>query len=287
MRSAAREAAAITAMANATVHTSRSRRREMAGGAPSWPAESAVASSISIAASPACRRRRARSFCRHRRNSRRIPGGVFAGQRGPIRFLGEDRRYSVGDVLASERMLPSEHFVEHTAERPNVRAPINGLSFRLLRSSCTPRFRESPDAHRHRGRSDGWRIAPRSDLMLRRAISFGQPEVEDLDCAVGAHLDVRGLEIPMDDSLLVCGFEGLRDLSRNRQRLVEWKRTLGDPLASVGPSTNSITRACTPSALQARRSPRCSGGSARRAPWLLVRTARVDPDRARTRPGEP
>ncbi len=40
-------------------------------------------------------------------------------------------------------------------------------------------------------------------------------------CAVVAHLDVRGLQIAMDDALLMRGFEGLGDLPRDRQRLVE------------------------------------------------------------------
>ena len=32
----------------------------------------------------------------------------------------------------------------------------------------------------------------------------------------------------MDDPLLVCGFQGLGDLLRNRQRFVHWNRSMGD-----------------------------------------------------------
>ena len=52
----------------------------------------------------------------------------------------------------------------------------------------------------------------------------------------------------MDDALLVRRFERLGDLLRDRQRLVDGNRALCDPLASVGPSTSSITSAVTPSA---------------------------------------
>jgi hypothetical protein len=39
----------------------------------------------------------------------------------------------------------------------------------------------------------------------------------------------------MDDAPLVCGFEGLRDLTRNGQRLVERKGTAADALRQVIP----------------------------------------------------
>ena len=51
-----------------------------------------------------------------------------------------------------------------------------------------------------------------------RVHRFRQPEVEHFDGAVGADLDVRGLQIAMDDPLLVCGFERLGDLFRGECR---------------------------------------------------------------------
>ena len=50
---------------------------------------------------------------------------------------------------------------------------------------------------------------------------FRQAEVQHLHRAVGADLDVGGLQIAMDDPLLVRGFQGFGDLLRDRQRLVE------------------------------------------------------------------
>ena len=54
---------------------------------------------------------------------------------------------------------------------------------------------------------------------------LGQPEVEDLDLAVTGSLDVLGLEIAMDDALVVGLFERLRDLQRGREALGERERT--------------------------------------------------------------
>ncbi|HEV8336851.1 MAG TPA: hypothetical protein VGR67_10570 [Candidatus Polarisedimenticolia bacterium] len=49
----------------------------------------------------------------------------------------------------------------------------------------------------------------------------GQPEIEDLHRAVGRDLDVRRLEIAMDDSPLVGRLESLGDLPCDRQGLLE------------------------------------------------------------------
>ena len=60
-----------------------------------------------------------------------------------------------------------------------------------------------------------------------------EPEVQHLHGAVGADLDVRGFQIAMNDPLLVCGLERVRDLLRDRQRLVERNRAACDALRQV------------------------------------------------------
>ena len=45
-----------------------------------------------------------------------------------------------------------------------------------------------------------------------------KPEVEDLDRAVLAHLDVGWLEVAVDDAALVCGLERVGDLSSDGHR---------------------------------------------------------------------
>jgi hypothetical protein len=48
---------------------------------------------------------------------------------------------------------------------------------------------------------------------------LSQPEVQHLDPAVAAHLDVRRLQITMDDALVVCGFERVGDLAGDSERV--------------------------------------------------------------------
>ena len=67
-----------------------------------------------------------------------------------------------------------------------------------------------------------------------RAQRLGQAEVEHLDGAVRTHLDVGGLQVAVNDALLVSGFERLSDLARDRQRLVERQRALRDAIGKRG-----------------------------------------------------
>ena len=53
---------------------------------------------------------------------------------------------------------------------------------------------------------------------------LSQPEVEDLDFSFTGSFDVLGLEITVDDALLVRLFERLRDLQRERKALSNGKR---------------------------------------------------------------
>ncbi len=64
-----------------------------------------------------------------------------------------------------------------------------------------------------------------------RVERFGEAEVEHLHRAVRAHLDVRGLQVAVDDPLLVRGLERLRDLPGDGQCFVE--RHLGLPRRSA------------------------------------------------------
>ena len=67
-------------------------------------------------------------------------------------------------------------------------------------------------------------IAPVGSIALARA------EVQDFDDPVGSQLDVRGLEIAMNNPLLVSRFDRLGDLPRDRERLVERDRSLRDTI---------------------------------------------------------
>ena len=63
-----------------------------------------------------------------------------------------------------------------------------------------------------------------------RFAQLRQAEVENLHRAIRCDLDVGGLQIAMDDSFLVRGLDGLRDLHRNGHGLVDGDRASRDPL---------------------------------------------------------
>jgi hypothetical protein len=54
---------------------------------------------------------------------------------------------------------------------------------------------------------------------------LGEAKVEYLHDAIESHLDVGWFQIPVNDALLVGRFEGLGQLPRNRQRLIDRNRT--------------------------------------------------------------
>ena len=89
----------------------------------------------------------------------------------------------------------------------------------------------------------------RSGVSASLATRFREAEVEHLYRSVGPQLDIRRLEIAVDDSLLVGRFEGFGDLLRDGQRLVERDGVRASTaVRRSSPSTSSITRALTPSA---------------------------------------
>ena len=64
---------------------------------------------------------------------------------------------------------------------------------------------------------------------------LGQAKVQHLHGPVRPQLDVGRLQIPVDDALFVRGFQRLRDLLGDRQRLVHRNRSLGDAVSQRRP----------------------------------------------------
>ena len=60
---------------------------------------------------------------------------------------------------------------------------------------------------------------------------LGQPEVEHLDPTLRRHGDVVGLQVAVDDALLVRLVQRLGDLRRDRDRLGDGNRSFLNPLA--------------------------------------------------------
>ena len=196
-------------------------------------------------------------------------GAGAGGQRGPAEFLPEHRG-SVSEIcFALERAAARQHFVR--ARRRTPRCPR--ACRRPCRAPAPGHVRGRAENHARRVVAGGDRRRIRQAAATRAPVGsmrLREAEVEHLHRAVGADLDVGGLQIAMNDALLVRGFERVRDLPRDRQRFGERRpRRARDASASrSSPSTSSITRARDARRLpRVRRSARCSGGSATRASW--------------------
>ena len=117
-------------------------------------------------------------------------------------------------VSPGKRDAPGQHLVEDAAERPDVGALVDRLPARLLAGSCR---RPCPECAFAR---PAWREPPLREIGRRRvgARRLREPEVEHLHHAVRRDLDVRGLQVAVDDPFFVRGLERLGDLARDRQR---------------------------------------------------------------------
>ncbi len=143
-------------------------------------------------------------------------------------FLAEDCGKRGVDGVAGKRTLAGHEFKHHDAERPDICALVDRLSFRLLRSHVGGRAdRGSFCRHSH---------GDRRGVRRRVADNLRETKIEHFHAAAGSDLDVGGFEIAVDDALFVRGFEGCGDLSGDAQRLIERQRAFGE-----APSTSSMT----------------------------------------------
>ena len=127
---------------------------------------------------------------------------------------------------------------------------------RIMPSACVIAWRRvsvgelSSDRPRPAGRSS------------KPAPSLREPEVEDLDGAVGSDLDVGRLEVAMDDALFVGCLQRVGDLARDGERVADRHRPARDERSDrSSPSTSSMTSARTSAPIPpGRGSSRCSDG---------------------------
>ncbi|MGD0670312.1 MAG: hypothetical protein ABSB23_22490 [Bryobacteraceae bacterium] len=122
-------------------------------------------------------------------------------------------------MVAFEQSAPSEHFVYHDAEGPDVGALVHGLTAGLLRAHVGGGAQDHSGLRR--AHADGWRIL---GLHGRRPAYLRQAEIQNLNRAVGLDLDVAGFEVAVNYVLDVRRLEGVSDLARDRQRFFEWYR---------------------------------------------------------------
>ena len=167
-------------------------------------------------------------------------GGGAGGQLREVDLVLEHAGERVGHRVGGEERPAGEHLVEDDAERPDVGALVDGLAPRLLGRHVGRGAEDDaelrPVRGRHRRRVHERRRARevgRGGAARGRVHRLGQAEVEDLDLPVRRELHVGGLEVAVDDSLLVRGLERLGDLPGDGEGLVEGERPALQPLGEV------------------------------------------------------
>ena len=165
------------------------------------------------------------------------------GQRLPVDLLPQNRSEHVAHGVAGEERTAGEHLVEQDAEGPDVGALVDRLAARLLRRHVGGGAEDEPG--RGPGVGEGGRLRQVPARPAARSVAapgLRETEVEDLDLALRRQLHVRGLQVAVDDALLVGFFQGLGDLLREADRFVERDGPRFSRSARSSPSTSSMAR---------------------------------------------
>ena len=132
----------------------------------------------------------------------------------------EDCRDQARWRLTLERFSRGEHFVEHAAERKQIRPRVGFAAFHLLGRHVLERPENRALARDRVRRGRGYRQA--AD-RLSQWPQLRETEIEQLDATLRHH-DVSGFEIAMHDAGQVCLVECLGDLDCHLQRVLELER---------------------------------------------------------------
>ena len=111
---------------------------------------------------------------------------------------------------------PGQHLVENRTQRVDVAARVRGaaLALRLLGADV----------------EHGPHERPRARQLRLRGLVEREAEVGELGSAALLDQDVRGLDVTVNDAGLVRGADGLGDLLRDRDRLLDGQAPPADPL---------------------------------------------------------
>ena len=151
-----------------------------------------------------------RRIARHRPCDDRREVGRQAIER---RRGGATRLERARQVRVRDGRRAGEHLVQDRAKGPDIRSRRDRVTEQALRR----RVAERPD-HR-RGRRQ---------VAIRRIHQRGDPEIDQVDRPVIVDQDVAGLDIAMDDPVVVRDGERVGDDAGDRDRLARGQRTAGD-----------------------------------------------------------
>jgi hypothetical protein len=144
-------------------------------------------------------------LARQRRTS-----GASVGKARPERLLLEYGVHDLDGAVAAEGPPSAEHLVQDGADGEEIRALIERLTPHLLGRHVA----DGPDDDARR-RAGGAFAIDQADLGRG---DLGEPEVEDLEVPVAGEEEVRGLQVAMQDALVVRGGQPITQLQRERDR---------------------------------------------------------------------
>ena len=106
-------------------------------------------------------------------------------------------------------MCPGQHFIQHTSKRENVPARIGFFAAHLFRRHVAGRSHDYAGSGRKSAGYFGVTIYSRTCTSFGQ---LGQAEIQNLGPAVACDEDIFRLQITMNDSLLVCRSQAVRNL---------------------------------------------------------------------------
>ena len=147
--------------------------------------------------------------------------------RGRRRLVAQHRAEKLRRARPLEGTVAREHLEEHGAQREDVRPVVGHLAAGLLGRQVAHGADHGP---RVRGPGGG-RRAGQVPLAGEQGILPREAEVEDLDAPVVQEEEVLGLDVAVDDALVVRGGEALRHPRRVLGGLAHADRPLAQPRA--------------------------------------------------------
>ena len=154
-------------------------------------------------------------------------GDARVGLRGQRRLVAQDRADQLGRARAGERAAAGEHLVEDRPQGEDVRPVVRHLAAGLLGGQVADR---ADHRARVRGPGRGRRAAEVAGAGEQRILAR-EAEVEDLDAPVVEEEEVLGLDVAVNDALLVRRRQALRHVRRVLGGLAHAERPVAQPRA--------------------------------------------------------